>query len=65
VGTALVILGVGVNLLAALQHYRILQRLNRGEPYQAPAWSLGIAVSLVLAVLGMVMVVYLFRQPAP
>lgn len=59
IGTALVLLGVVVNLVAAAQHVRFLRRLDRGEPYRAPAWSLGIVVSVVLAVLGMGMTAYL------
>ena len=45
IGTALVLLGITVFLLAAAQHWRILQRLNRGEDYIAPRWSLGLVVS--------------------
>lgn len=59
IGTALVLLGVVVNILASAQHFRFLERLNRGEPYRAPGWSLEIIVSLVLAVLGMCMTAYL------
>jgi putative membrane protein len=58
-GTALVVLGVAVTLLAAAEHGRILQRLNRGEDYLAPRWSLGLVVSVLLAVLGAAMVAYL------
>jgi putative membrane protein len=59
IGLGLVTLGVIVNLLAGLQHARFLRRLSRGEPYHAPGWSLGIVISVVLAVLGLVMVLYL------
>lgn len=58
-GTALVVLGISVTLLAAFQHWLILQRLDRGEDYVAPRWSLGLLVALVLAVLGALMVAYL------
>src|SRR6266540_4028616 len=59
IGTGLVILGVAVTLLAAAQHWHILLRLNRGEDYLAPRWSLGLVVSLLLAILGAAMVAYL------
>jgi putative membrane protein len=58
-GTALVVLGVAVTLLAAAEHRRILRRLDHGEDYVAPRWSLGLVVSVLLAVLGAAMVAYL------
>jgi putative membrane protein len=59
IGTGLVVLGVVVTLLAAAEHWRILQQLNRGEEYVAPRWSLGLVLSVVLALLGAAMVGYL------
>jgi putative membrane protein len=59
IGTALVALGVMVNVLAAVQHLRFVQRLKRGEPQPASTWSLGIVISVLLAVLGLGMGVYL------
>ncbi len=59
IGTALVVLGIAVNLLAAAEHARFLNRLHRGEPYRPPRWSLGIIVSVVLAVVGVGMTAYL------
>src|SRR5436309_1914386 len=52
IGTGLVVLGVAVTLLAADQHRRILRRLDRGEEYVPPRWSLGVVVAVLLAVLG-------------
>lgn len=60
IGTALVLLGVMVNLFAAVQHATFLRRLERGEPYQPPRWPLGIVVCIVLAAVGAGMIVYLF-----
>jgi putative membrane protein len=60
IGSGLVVLGVVVNVAAAVQHVRLLRRLERGEPYRPSAWSLGIAVTLLLACLGVVMTAYLF-----
>jgi putative membrane protein len=59
IGTALVVLGVALILLAAAQHWRIVQRLDRGETYAAPRHSLGLIVSAGLATLGIVLVGYL------
>ena len=59
IGTALVVLGVAVNLLAGAEHYRFLRRLDQAEPYRAPRWSLGILVAVLLAALGIGMTAYL------
>jgi putative membrane protein len=59
IGASLVLLGVAVTLLAAGQHWRVVQRLNRGEPFLAPRWSLGLIVAVTLAMLGLAMVAYL------
>src|SRR5262245_51869338 len=58
-GTTLIVLGVIANLLAARDHFLFLRRLDRGEPYRPPRWSLGVAVAVVLAAGGVVMAVYL------
>jgi putative membrane protein len=58
-GTGLIVLGVAVNAVAGIGHARFLRRHDRGEPYVAPAWSLGIVVSVLLAVLGIGMAAYL------
>lgn len=62
IGGGLVVLGVVVNVAAAVQHVRLLRRLERGEPYRATAWSLGVAVMMLLACIGVVMTVYLFLE---
>lgn len=59
IGTALVVLGVVVTFLAAGEHWRIIRRLNRGEDYVAPRWSLGLVVAIALALFGLAMVAYL------
>jgi putative membrane protein len=59
IGTGLVALGVAVTVLAADQHRRILRRLDRGQGYVAPRWSLALAVSVALAALGAAMAAYL------
>jgi putative membrane protein len=59
IGTALVVLGVVVTLLAAGQHRGLLRRLQRGERYLAPRWPLGVIVAGALAIVGIGMVIYL------
>jgi putative membrane protein len=59
IGTALVLIGVAVNLLAALHHVRLVQELNRGiVSFDRPS-RLAISVALVLAVVGILMAIYL------
>jgi putative membrane protein len=59
VGTALVVLAVLVNVLAAAQHAAFLRRFRRGEslsPHRLPA---GIILASLLGVLGLVLAAYL------
>jgi len=60
-GITLIALGVIVNLLSAGEHHRIIRRIDRGEPYRPPRWSLGLTVTMLLAALGLVMVGYLLQ----
>jgi putative membrane protein len=57
-GSGLLIIGIIVNIGAVLQHVRLLNRLNRGEVLNRYS-SAAIAVALILALLGLVMVVNL------
>lgn len=59
IGTALVLLGVVVTALAALEHRRFIRRLNAREGYVPPRWSLGLIVSAVMVVIGLGMATYL------
>ena len=58
-GVTLIGLGVLVNALAAAEHWRFLRRHDRGLPYNPPAWSLALAVAVLLAALGLGMGSYL------
>lgn len=58
-GVALVLLGVVTNVLAAVEYRVVIGRIDRGEPYRPPRWSLGLLASGVLAVIGLAMVAYL------
>ena len=59
IGTALVVVGVIANLLAAWEHFRFLQRIELSLPYRAPRWSQGIIVATFLSIIGCVMAIYL------
>src|SRR5689334_22215184 len=58
-GVALVLIGVAVNVLAALEYRTVLRRIDRGVPYRPPGWSLGLVAAVLLAALGVAMVGYL------
>ena len=58
-GTVLVVLGAGLNLMAALQYVQVVGRLNRGIlAFERPS-VMGITVACLLAALGLAMTVYL------
>ena len=65
IGTALVVVGVIANLLAAWEHFRFLQRIELSLPYRAPRWSQGIIVAAFLSIIGCVMAIYLLLLGAP
>jgi putative membrane protein len=58
-GTALIGVGIVVNIISAWQHVRGVERLNRGETAFDKASPTGIAVAIFLAVVGLGMMVYL------
>ena len=59
IGTALVVLGVLVTLLAAVQHGRIVQRMLSGEGFVIPRLSLATIAAAAMAVLGIILAAYL------
>ena len=58
-GTALVLMGVLVNLLAAIQHTRFVHRLRMGTWSPDYTSGSGIAVAIVLALAGVAVTTYL------
>jgi uncharacterized protein (DUF302 family)/uncharacterized membrane protein YidH (DUF202 family) len=64
-GTALIVAGVLVNVVSTWNHIRLIHALSRGEFSTRPS-RLAIAVSLLLAVLGLAMAAYLssVREPS-
>ena len=64
-GTALIALGVFVNILSAWQHVRLVRALNRGDSsFERPS-SLGVAVALILTAAGLGMAIYLISVRDP
>lgn len=58
-GTALVLVGVTVLIIAAWRHVATVQRLRRGKAFPTPAISIGVLLAALLALLGMAMSAYL------
>jgi len=58
VGTALLLLGVSVNVAASVRYVRLIGSLDRGEQIGKPT-KIGIAVAITLAAFGLVMAAYL------
>jgi putative membrane protein len=58
-GTALIAIGVAVNIYSTWQHVRLVHGLNHGtDSYRRPS-TLAIAVALVLAGIGVALAIYL------
>ncbi len=58
-GTALIGVGVIVNLLAGWQHLRLVRELDRGETSHSHLTAQAAAIAFLLAVVGIAMSVYL------
>ena len=61
-GTALIVLGVIVNVWSARHHVRLVRDLNRGEAAFDRPSSLAVIVSLVMALVGLAMATYLIDR---
>jgi len=59
VGTALILLGVAVNLISTLSYYQEIAQLNRGETAANQHSITAIFVATLLALCGLAMAVYL------
>ncbi len=59
VGTALILIGVLVNLFSALQHVRFVQAVKNGTEVVDRPVTLAVVIALILAVTGVAMTVYL------
>jgi putative membrane protein len=58
-GTALMVVGVAVLLIAVVNHRRAVNLVMRGELPLSSRWSAGVVVSLILAAIGLGMAIYL------
>jgi putative membrane protein len=59
IGTALILLGVVVNLLVSAEHLRLMRHIPSQPPYGIRSWLMGVGVAIVLAILGIAMAAYL------
>jgi putative membrane protein len=59
VGTALIMIGVLVNVLSAVQHVQFVSAVKRGVEAADRPVMLAVAIALTLAVIGLAMTVYL------
>jgi len=58
-GTALIAVGVVVNLSSAWRHVRLVHELDRGEPACSRSLTQAVATALFLALVGLAMAIYL------
>ena len=58
-GTALVLLGVAVNLSAPIKHWHTIRRLEKGLPLRFHPISIGSIAALLLVLVGLLMAVHL------
>jgi putative membrane protein len=58
-GTALIAVGIVVNLFAGFHHLQLVRRLDRGETSSSHSTTQAVAVAFFLALIGVVMAVYL------
>jgi putative membrane protein len=66
IGTTLVLLGVVVNLAAAVQHWQTVSRLASDRPVRLRRMSLATITAIILGLLGILIGIYLvfeFREP--
>jgi uncharacterized protein (DUF302 family)/uncharacterized membrane protein YidH (DUF202 family) len=58
-GTALIAVGVLVNVLSAWHHVRLVRELNRGGPMPSRPSTQAVLIALFLALIGLAMAIYL------
>ncbi len=59
-GTALIMIGVVMNIASAVRHVHLIELLKRGDDTIARPSYGAIAVAIILAMMGAAMVVYMF-----
>ncbi len=58
-GVALIVLGIVVNIIAAIRHHRYIKALDRGQFRQTYGPAFAYLVAILLAVIGLAVAVYL------
>jgi uncharacterized protein (DUF302 family)/uncharacterized membrane protein YidH (DUF202 family) len=58
-GTALIVLGVVVNLLSAWRHFRLVRELDRGGVVHSRLSTQAVVIALLVALVGLAMAIYL------
>ena len=61
VGTALILLGGLVTLLATVEHVRFVRRYARGEPVEPKVFTLVTALAALIVITGVGLAIYLMR----
>jgi inner membrane protein YidH len=64
-GTALIAVGIVVNLSAAWHHTRLVRELDQGETPRCSSLSQNVAIALLLALVGLAMAIYLIAVRVP
>jgi len=59
VGTALILIGVIVNVFSALQHIRFIHAVKRGTEVVDRPVTMAVVIAIILAITGIAMTVYL------
>ena len=59
VGTALIMMGVVVNVLSAVQHVQFVRAVKNGSPAVDRPPTMAVVISLTLAMIGLAMTIYL------
>jgi putative membrane protein len=63
-GALMVALGAAINVIAAIRHVRLLKTLSQVGPYRPAVWSLGVGLTMILAILGTALAAYLLTRSA-
>ena len=63
-GTALIVVGVGVNGIAGWRHLRLIRELDRGETAHSHATAQAVTVAFLVALVGLAMAIYLISVRA-
>jgi uncharacterized protein (DUF302 family) len=64
-GTALIVVGIAVNLTSAQRHIRLVRELERGGSAFSRPSSLAVSIAVILAVIGTAMAIYLISVRDP